>query len=65
MPTVNPRLACPPSSKDDPSVRSQVSQIHARLDSLESEAASYRKQFCAYEYLWATDLQAMFQGFLE
>ena len=51
--------------QDDPEVRSQVSQIHERLDVMETAMLAYKKQFSAYEYLWTTDLQAMFRVFLE
>lgn len=50
--------------QDDPEVRSQVSQIHERLDVMETAMLAYKKQFSAYEYLWTTDLQAMFRVFL-
>lgn len=51
--------------QDDPEVRSQVSQIHERLDVMETSMLAYKRQFSAYEYLWTTDLQGMFAGFLE
>lgn len=46
-------------------MRSQVSQIHERLDVMEASMLAYKRQFSAYEYLWTTDLQAMFAKFLE
>lgn len=51
--------------QDDPEVRFQVSQIHERLDVMEKSMLEYKRQFSAYEYLWTTDLQAMFREFLE
>ncbi|CAM9099296.1 unnamed protein product [Ectocarpus fasciculatus] len=51
--------------QDDPEVRSQLSQIHQRLDVMEGSMLAYKRQFSAYEYLWTTDLQAMFKEFLE
>lgn len=51
--------------QDDPEVRLQVSQIHDRLDVMETSMLAYKRQFSAYEYLWTTDLQAMFAEFLE
>eukprot|EP00752_Nemacystus_decipiens_P011484 g10196.t1 len=51
--------------QDDPEVRLQVSQIHEKLDAMETAMLSYKNQFSAYEYLWTTDLQAMFRVFLE
>ena len=53
------------AEQDDPEVRSQVSQIHERLDAMEVAMLAYKQQFSAYEYLWTTDLQAMFREFLE
>lgn len=46
-------------------MRSQLSQIHERLDVMERSMLAYKRQFSAYEYLWTTDLQAMFKEFLE
>ncbi|CAM9543075.1 unnamed protein product [Hapterophycus canaliculatus] len=51
--------------QDDPEVRFQVSQIHERLDVMEKSMLEYKRQFSAYEYLWTTDLPAMFREFLE
>ena len=51
--------------QDDPEVRSHVAQIHERLDVMETAMLAYKKHFSAYEYLWTTDLQAMFRVFLE
>lgn len=42
-----------------------MSQIHERLDVMETAMLAYKRQFSAYEYLWTTDLQAMFREFLE
>ncbi|CAM9347916.1 unnamed protein product, partial [Laminaria digitata] len=50
--------------QDDPEVRSQVCQIHERLDVMETAMLSFKRQFAAYEYLWTTDIQAMFREFL-
>lgn len=51
--------------QDDPEVRSQIAQIHVRLDAMEKDTLAYKKQFSAYEYLWTTNLQAMFREFLK
>lgn len=32
---------------------------------METSMLAYKRQFSAYEYLWTTDLQAMFAEFLE
>ena len=32
---------------------------------METSMLAYKRQFSAYEYLWTTDLQAMFAKFLE
>eukprot|EP00904_Undaria_pinnatifida_P003150 jgi/Undpi1/12836/HiC_scaffold_7.g02503.m1 len=50
--------------QDDPEVRSQVCQIHERLDVMETAMLEFKRQFAAYEYLWTTDIQAMFREFL-
>lgn len=46
-------------------MRLQIAQIHERLDVMEKSMLEYKRQFSAYEYLWTTDLQAMFREFLE
>ena len=52
-------------AQDDPEVRSQVCQIHERLDVMETAMLEFKRQFAAYEYLWTTDIQAMFREFLK
>lgn len=52
-------------TQDDPEVRSQVCQIHERLDVMETAMVAFKRQFAAYEYLWTTDIQAMFKEFLK
>lgn len=32
---------------------------------MEAATLAYKRQFSAYEYLWTTDLQAMFREFLK
>lgn len=46
-------------------MRTQVARIDERLNEIESATLAYKRQFSAYEYLWTTDLQAMFREFLK
>ena len=65
LPAIRPLKHATVRTQDDPEVRSQVCQIHERLDVMEAAMLSFKRQFAAYEYLWTTDIQAMFREFLK
>ena len=51
--------------QDDPFVQMLLASINSLLGDMEKKGNDYRKNYEKYSYLWSTDLNEMFQAFLE
>ncbi|RQM21208.1 hypothetical protein B5M09_003796 [Aphanomyces astaci] len=51
--------------RENPEIQRCVAEIHSACLANEAACYTYKKELMAYEYLWSTDLNAMFSSFLD
>ena len=51
--------------REHPELRQVIDQIYQYVEHNEQMSMTYRSSFLKYEYLWKTDLAAMFQAFVQ